>query len=717
MFLVLGLFIAGILLLPGSGDTIDPLTADQRAWLKARNNTLRLAPCPDWGPMEFFDAQGNYQGMVADYIRLVETKLKVRFQRVRYPSWKAILDAAARGEVDIIPAAHPTPARWTFMDWTEPYIEFPSVIITHKDQADTLSPAQMAGMRVGVCQNYVVEDYLRINFPQLDLFPVPTGVQGLRKVSFKELDAMVMELPAAFYNIEAEQITNLRMAGHSNWVARYAIGTSKANPQLHAILQKGLDMISEKEKRQIRKRWIGLEQSLILHQNQLTQLGLALAGLLTLVVITVFTWNHTLKRRIALAVKELNDELEERNRAQEQNRQLEARLRQAQKMEAMGTLAGGIAHDFNNILGTIIGYGEMMELFDIPEGGKARQRLDQILAASYRARDLVDQILTFSRRSGSETRPVALAPVIKETAKFIQVLLPPNIHIQVHPMPQDLSIEANPVQIHQVLMNLCTNAAHAMGEEAQGTIDIQLERREVSNADATDLAAGSYARLTVADTGPGIAEEVLDRVFDPFFTTKPTGEGTGMGLSVVHGIIQNFKGRIFAKNRPGQGAEFEILIPETHPDQPPAPTATVPLSLSGQGGKILLVDDDDALLNMSRELLSQLGYQVLPMASPQAALTAFRRDPWAFDLVITDLLLPQLSGDRLAWQFKLIRPDLPILLCSGRINTPHAQEILARFGIDAFLAKPVGTRQLTDTIHRLLPQSPKEPHHGPRDHH
>ena len=722
LFIGLALFTAIFMALlipaltPGQG--ADPLTPSQREWLAARNNTLRLAPCPDWEPMEFFDAKGNYQGMVADHIRLIEQKLNIRFKRVRYPSWTAILDAAARGEVDVIPAAHPTPERWAFMDWTDPYLEFPSVIITHRDDSRDLTPADMAGMNVGVCKDYVVVDYLQTNFPRLNLSPLPSGRQGLNKVSFRELDAMIMELPAAFYTIEQQKITNLRMAGNSHWVARYAIGTSKAQPRLHAIMQKGLDMITPAEKRRIQKRWIGLEQSLILHQKFFIYLGMGLAALLTLVVVTVFTWNRTLKGRVESAVQELNEELEEKSRAQEQNRKLEAQLRQAHKMEAIGTLAGGIAHDFNNILGTIIGYGEMMEIFDLPEKGQARDRLDQILAASYRARDLVDQILTFSRQSDAETRPVGLAPVIKETAKFIQVLLPPNVEMKILPMPPDLSIEANPVQIHQLLMNLCTNAAHAIGEENQGRITLELDRREIRSHALEDLPPGPYARLTIIDTGGGIPPEALDRVFDPFFTTKPTGEGTGMGLSVVHGIVKSFRGRISVANTRAGGAKFKILIPEAPRELADHRPVTVPLSFSGRGGKILLVDDDTDLLTMGQELLSQLGFQVVAQAAPLAALDQFQRDPWAFDLIVTDLLMPGLTGDRLAWKAKFIRPDIPILLCSGRIDTAQADEIIQRFGIDAFLAKPVGARELAHALTQLLPATPsKDIDHGPCNHH
>ncbi|MCG8616431.1 MAG: transporter substrate-binding domain-containing protein, partial [Desulfobacterales bacterium] len=218
----LSLLLIGVLITRGPAPV--PLTEKERAWLRKNNGLIRLAPCPGWEPMEFFDESG-YRGMVADYIRLIERKLDIRFKIVEFDSWSRILSEAKLNNVDVIAAAHPTPERWTFMNWTEPYLEFPAVVITRKADRRQLIPENMSGMNVGVCRDYVVESYLATTYPDIRLFPVPDGVGGLEKVSFGELDAMVLELPNAFYNIEQHKITNLRMAGKTQWVARYGIGT------------------------------------------------------------------------------------------------------------------------------------------------------------------------------------------------------------------------------------------------------------------------------------------------------------------------------------------------------------------------------------------------------------------------------------------------------------------------------------------------------------
>ena len=392
-----------------------------------------------------------------------------------------------------------------------------------------------------------------------------------------------------FIILNENKITNLRMAGKTQWIARYAIGTGKHMPELHSIMQKALTMITPAERRTIHRRWIGLEQSMVLYQRTIWYGVLGGVALILVGVGLVLAWNFTLKNRIHAATKELQEELEERKRAEARTRKLEEQLRQSHKMEAIGTLAGGIAHDFNNILGTIIGYTEMMEIFDAADDPKMKTRLGHVLSASYRAKELVNQILTFSRRSEQEKRPVILAPVIRETAKFVQVLLPPGIRVDVRMEDGDrnITVISNPVEVHQVLMNLCTNAFHAIeAQSSRGEITITLSRLCLDPHEAVrylGLGPGNYARLTVEDTGKGMSRDTLDRMFDPFFTTKSTGKGTGMGLSVVHGIVKNASGHISAQSREGEGTCFEVLVPEAHAGETDATGAAAGPGAGGRG--------------------------------------------------------------------------------------------------------------------------------------
>ncbi|MCG8619589.1 MAG: ATP-binding protein, partial [Desulfobacterales bacterium] len=364
---------------------------------------------------------------------------------------------------------------------------------------------------------------------------------------------------------------------------------------------------------------------------------------------------------------------------------------------------------------------EMMEMFDAADNPKMQTRLGHVLSASYRAKELVNQILTFSRRSGQEKHPVLLAPLIRETAKFIQVLLPSGIRLEVRMSEdhRDITVMSNPVEIHQLVMNLCTNSLHAIeAKTSEGKITVTLSRLLMDPHDAAlhlGLGPGNYARLTVEDTGKGMSRETMERMFDPFFTTKPQGEGTGMGLSMVHGIVQSASGRITAESREEEGTCFHILLPEVCPDEPEISTDLPEPGRPKGGGRILLVDDEAELLAINGEMLEKLGYQVRTETSAQAALAWFRKHFEEIDLIITDLSMPELQGDYLAWRVKHIRPNIPVILCSGRIDSERAQSVLIRFGIDGFLNKPAGIGELAQTVRAYLAPSgnvSKETDHG-----
>jgi PAS domain S-box-containing protein len=393
-------------------------------------------------------------------------------------------------------------------------------------------------------------------------------------------------------------------------------------------------------------------------------------------------------------------DITERRKAEEETRQLENQLRQAQKLEAIGTLAGGIAHDFNNILGAIIGYAELAHE-DIPATSRSRKHLQEVLKAGHRAKELVYQILAFSRQTVPERKPVAIGLIVKEALKLLRATLPSTIQIRTEIKTRSDRAVADPVQIHQVLMNLCTNAAHAMREKG-GTLTVQLNELAVTTAQgdsATKLAAGQYLHLVVADTGHGMDKAIQDRIFDPFFTTKPLGEGTGLGLSVVHGIVTSHAGQISVKSEVGVGTTFEILLPQAANVVELQPNSTVPVA--GGTERVLLVDDEEPLANLLRERLERYGYKVVAQTDSPSALELFAAAPSAFDVVITDHTMPRLTGLDLAKQIRRARPEIPIFICTGYSENVKQEEAEA-IGFCEVVLKPVDLQVLNAAIRRVL---------------
>ncbi|MDY6951804.1 MAG: response regulator [Thermodesulfobacteriota bacterium] len=399
-----------------------------------------------------------------------------------------------------------------------------------------------------------------------------------------------------------------------------------------------------------------------------------------------------------------------RKRAQEERGKLEAQLRQAQKMEAIGTLAGGIAHDFNNILAALIGYTEMA-LEDAEEGSLLQQNLGEVLIAGNRAKGLVKQILAFSRQTDQESKPVQIRPIAEEALKLLRATLPATIEIR-QDIRSDSAVRANPTHVHQVLINLCTNAGQAM-EEKGGTLDVMFVDVVIDADfahDHPDMEPGPYVKLSVTDTGHGMAPEILERIFDPFFTTRKVGEGTGMGLSVVHGIVTSYGGTIRTYSEPGKGSTFDVYLPII--DRQAALQTWSEQAVPGGTERILFIDDEETLSKMGKRMLESLGYDVTARTDGMEALELFRAQPDRFDLVITDMTMPKVTGADLAKEVMGIRPDIPIVLCTGFSATMDEKRAEA-MGIKAFVFKPVLKGEMAMTIRQLL-DSQKEKAGQPR---
>ncbi len=395
-----------------------------------------------------------------------------------------------------------------------------------------------------------------------------------------------------------------------------------------------------------------------------------------------------------------------------EKRQLENQLRQSQKMEAIGTLAGGIAHDFNNVLSIILGNAELA-LADMPGDSPAHLNIERILTASLRAREMIQRLLSFSRKEESGRKPLRLNSVITESLKLMRASLPTNISIERDICTTECITIADATQIHQIMLNLCTNAAHAM-EPDGGVLTIRLDPVTLDSAAAdSDLSSGRYARLVVADTGHGIEKDIIDRIFDPYFTTKETGKGTGMGLSVVHGIIKGYGGAIRAFTVPGRFTEFHLYLPRVDAIIDAEPALSSQQGLTGGNEHILIVDDEEMLVDMMRQVLEQLGYTVSPYTDSAEALKAFLDCPRRYDLLITDMTMPGMTGTGLAKAIKAVRNDLPIILCTG-FNEQVSQENAQSLGIQSLIMKPVGMQQLAETIRSVLMPVSTERRKNPR---
>ena len=402
-----------------------------------------------------------------------------------------------------------------------------------------------------------------------------------------------------------------------------------------------------------------------------------------------------------LGVKVSARDVTERIHAAKENKRLQENLRQAQKMEAIGTLAGGIAHDFNNILGIILGSTELA-LSEIPKQHSVHYNLEVVKMASLRAKDVINQLLSFSRNTHMKKRPINILPIIKESIKLLRASIPSSIDIRLDTPRELRTINADPVQIHQILINLCTNAAQAMQDKG-GILEIRLQeitRPESSIIPTNGKPPKHFVQMTVSDTGEGIDPRIIDRIFDPYFTTKDVGRGSGMGLSVVHGIVRNYSGEISVSSKLRKGTTVKVILP-VNESKPKTVDSDDKEPLRGGNESILIVDDEKLLAESIRKLLEQLGYKAEVSTNPEEALSLFSLYSSQFDLVITDMTMPVMNGDVLAKEIWKIRPAMPIILCTGfseKIDGVRS----AGLGIRKYILKPVDRNELARSVRDAL---------------
>ncbi|MCK4985997.1 MAG: response regulator, partial [Desulfobacterales bacterium] len=400
--------------------------------------------------------------------------------------------------------------------------------------------------------------------------------------------------------------------------------------------------------------------------------------------------NETLEKKVEERTKELA--------------KYERQLQQVLKIQAIGTLAGGIAHDFNNILFPIVGYTELT-MDEVSDDSVAHKNLEEVLKAAHRAKNLVQQILTFSRQSDQERKPIKAQNIITETLRLLRASIPASIEI-IHKIQDDCGhIMGDPTQIHQVIMNLCTNAYQAMQDKG-GKLEVILTEIDVGYEEMIDkvgMQPGKHLRLLVKDEGCGMEASVLDRIFEPYYTTKEQGKGTGLGLSVIHGIVKNHRGDITVKSTPGKGTIFQVYLPLIEDVDPDVEFESTDGAIKGEE-RILLVDDEEQIVAMEQQMLENLGYRVTARTDSAEALKVFAEHPQNFDLVITDMTMPHMTGDQLAQKMLDIEPNIPVILCTG-FNQGITEEKALAMGIQKFVMKPVVKKELATTIRTVLDQN------------
>ncbi|NJB67563.1 signal transduction histidine kinase/ABC-type amino acid transport substrate-binding protein [Desulfobaculum xiamenense] len=843
------LLVALVLCACDSRSAQDPFTPEERRFIAEHSDGLTVGVSLHYPPYETYHLDGGFEGLGADYLALIGRKVGLRFNPVRFPNRDDLLQSAMAGGVDIVTALEMTDDRQRHLDFTQAYVSVPAAIITRKEFRDDLTIDRLAGMRIGVTVSPDFMDYLKKRIRE-DCTLVPTTggyIGGLRALAVGDIDALICDMALASHYIANARISNLRIAGLTNYSIDLRMASRNDMPELKNILRKGLALILPHERKAIEEKWLSLQYEPFWMSRTFWFAVLGAVGVVLGGVMLILTWNRSLKKQVAqrtaalssinrvllgslecrterevmlhcldeargiansdyaawarvnedgtitellgtsagdgpawdqsllpsalLGTGQLGDlaaghvikatgratdgdganradlhivavplqgegdkrphiiaaarmrfphtpgevmllsemlfafeEALHRKRAEISLHDKERQLQRAQRMEAIGTLAGGIAHDFNNILGVIIANGELVEMFHC-DGDEALQgKISNVLAAADRGRELVSQILTFARKGGEETALLRVSPIVKETVKFLEASLPASIVIEHSIRTPEPHVLAEPTQVHQVLMNLCTNAAHAMRGEG-GRLSIVLDTVRIAPGDdatsAEGLKPGAYLSIAVSDTGMGMCPELVERIFEPFFTTKGTGEGTGLGLSVVDGIVKSWGGTVRVTSEPGRGSRFTVLLPAREPAAETEAQAQTTAPPCGGTGSILFVDDERELTDSYRDFLDRLGYRVLAVTDSREALTIFRRDPCAVDLVITDYNMPDLRGDRLAREILALRPDVPVILCTG-FSHSFSEADASTIGISDYLRKPISLQDLAVTVRRYL---------------
>lgn len=682
----------------GSGPTaaaVSPakfLSETEREWLAA-HPVIRFAPDQSWPPIDFVRADGRHAGIAADYLKLVEERLGVRFVQVYSPAWDETMTKLSSREIDFVATCVLTPERQERMLFTSAFLRLRNVIIVPNAAPERVKLRELEGRRIAVVAGHAIRDYVATQLPTATIKLVPDFRTGLREVSFGNADAMVGDIASASYLIQQDGITNLRIGGRVGYDYPLRFASRNDWPELNQILEKALATITPEERQAIYSQWVRLEHSSLL-TSQVFWVWSAVAVLMAgLVLAGIVFWNRALKRQVRLRTEQLSNELAERRRAEQERRRLEEDLRQAQKMEVLGTLAAGVAHDFNNLLTVISGFTGTARL-TLPPDHPAQEHLGLVETAVKDACGITRSLLTLSRKAASIKAPVDIGKVVKDSLRLLKCILPGGCELEVIARNEEpLFVNADVGQLHQVLLNLVTNARDAMA--GGGCIRVC-----VSGSAETAGPAGRVSQsaiLVVSDTGEGMSPEVLNHVFDPFFTTKSPGQGTGLGLAITHAIIGEHEGTIELDSKAGEGTRVIIRLPLCEPPVDIATAGTREQATRGRPCSVLLADDSPPVRTILLRTLERSGCAVVEVGSGDEAFSILSRRLASFDLAVLDFDLPGMDGLEIARRVQLERPEFPIVIVSGNPELQMAETAHLRR-----LAKPFAMGELVALISQLV---------------
>lgn len=675
------------------------LSKDELAWLGLELPvSVRVEDAP---PFFFMGEDALPRGIALDYLNYIAQRTGITF--------KYLTDPQPLQQPDLSTVWTPTVEQESQFLFSQPYYSSPRVIFSRQDSGNIVGIEALSGKTMAVVKDSRDHSELQKKYPQIKLQLVASAKQGLQAVATAQADAFIGNLTVCNYLLDREGYTNLKVASPSPFpTSQLAFSIRNDWPQLTRIINKVLEDMPEQERLAIHKNYLNFNYDYGISRAEFKKVA-AIVVLAVSVVIGLFVlWNRSLSRQVQARTLQLEGvnhhlllEMQERQNAEKKHDVLEAQLRQKVKAEAVGVLAAGIAHNFNNNLSIILGNIELSKM-KLPEESTIGTLLDNARIAVLRARDLVQQILTYSREGKNNQKPVVLYLVLDETIKLLQSTMPTTVTLQleVSEESKDCTVKADAGQIQELLINLCNNAVQAM--EEKGILQIEFKAVTLNPEDipaGNSCSAGQYISLSVQDNGSGIDPKVMDNIFDPFFTTKAVGEGTGLGLSTVYGIVEQHHAFLQVASELGHGTTFTVYLPIIASQ---SATTEIPEFKQVNGdAKILLVDDDEMLVDIWGKMLQEAGYEVTTETSSQRALALFSATPERFDLLITDQTMPELDGKELIQEVIKIRPELPTIICTGYSSKISAEDY-QDYGVTGYCMKPIDLAQLLSKIALVL---------------